>query len=186
MKARPLTAGRILWAARQAELNSGTGATGFTLLKLQNRPLDRLIGTGKIGPEELQAASDIYTVAMTQTGALMLRPHRMERLDPARVDNASAAAVEAYRRYRAWADHWSMRAKRGDKTLQIIWDVVVDDRPLGVMAADLSLDHRTVTRAVVRGLRDYAARAGWVRGKLAERWLAEASNTFKLSPPINT
>ena len=71
-----------------------------------------------------------------------------------------------------------MMAKRGDKTLAILIDGVVDEWPLYVIEDRHGLRHGIARKAIVRGLRDYAARAGWVDATTRAQWLADAGTTF--------
>lgn len=184
-RGRPITVGRIKHLVREAEMadralgQRGTGATGFTLLKMTANPLARLVDSRKIGPEELQAAAEISLAFHAMAGALMLRPRNMERTDRSHGGAEPTAVIDAQRRYRVWADHWTWKRKaHNDRTLEIVIAAVIDERSLASIDADIGRREGTASRATVRGLRDYAARAGWVRGKLAEKWRAEASNTF--------
>lgn len=168
---------------RQTELDSKTGGTGQTILRMTAKPLARLIEQKKIGPEELQAAGDISTAFMSMAGGLLIKPLGMERVDRGQSGHEPAAIVDAQRRYRNWADHWSMKAKRGDPTLEIAIAAVIDERPFHVIEADIGLRHGTAKKTLIRALRDYAARAGWVKGRLADLWRAEAGSTFKAWHP---
>ena len=76
-----------------------------------------------------------------------------------------------------------MMAKRGDKTLAILIDAVVDEWPLYVIEDKHGCRHGIARKAVVRGLRDYAARAGWVDATTRAQWLADAGNTFHTQHP---
>lgn len=164
---------------RQTELDSKTGGTGQTIIKLIAKPIAMLVERKLIGPEEFQAARDITTAFMSMAGALLVRPLSMERIDRGQSGNEPAAVVDAQRRYRAWADHWSMKAKRGDPTMEITIAAVIDERPFHIIEADVGLRHGVAKKTLIRALRDYAARAGWVKGKLADLWRAEAGSTFK-------
>lgn len=183
-KSKPVTVGRIKHVVREAEKKSGTGATGQTVLKMLAKPIARLIEDKKIGPVEMMAAQDITTAVMAVTGALWLRAIDLERRDPAHsVGYESAREIDAQRRYRNYADHWSMLAKRGDKTLQIVFAAVIDERPFHIIEADLNIRHGTARKALIRGLRDYAARAGWVDHGTAAQWKYEAGMTFRTVHP---
>ncbi len=175
----PVSAGRMLQAVREAEKSSHTGATGFTLLKLTSKPIARLIDEKKIGPVEFQSAREIETVFFHISGALMVR-HRwaMERSDPVYHGHDADHLVDAQVRYKRYAQHWSMLAKRGDKTLQIVIAAVIDERPFHHIEADLGMRHGKARKVLIRGLRDYAARAGWTDGRTAATWKAEAGCSF--------
>lgn len=177
-RAKTATVGRMAKLVRDTERASPTGATGQTILKLTAKPVARLIEEGRIGPVELTAAQDLTAAYMAITGHLWLRAITMERIAAHTSDYEPARILDAQRRYRAWADHWSMLAKRGDKTLAIIISAVIDEHPLYLIEDDLNLRHGTARKALVRGLRDYAARAGWVDPTTRAQWLADAGNTF--------
>jgi hypothetical protein len=178
-KDRPLTAGRIVHIVREVERSSQTGGTGFTILKATSKPIRRLLDEHAIGPEEFQAVQDIERAFFAMTGALMIRPLTMERLDRGRAGNEPVATVDSQRRYQAWADHWSMLAKRGDKTLAVVIAAVIDERAFRLIEDDFGLRHGLARKVVIRGLRDYAARAGWAEHGKAALWKAEAGNTFR-------
>lgn len=188
-KHRPVTVGRIKHMAAEAARQSGTGATGFTLLKMRASPLARLIDSKaridghQVGPEELAAAQDIATAFQAIAGALMIRPQTLERVDRSHRGFEPMAVTDAKARYKAWADHWSVLAKRGDRTLAVVIAVVVDERALSVIEADLGIRHGRARRALVRGLRDYAVRAGWIKGAVAEAWASAADESFSTLHP---
>ncbi len=161
--AKSPTASEIKRAARLAELRSGTGATGYTLLKQAPAPIARLIMDRQIGPEELQAAHDICTAFHSLTGALWLRPLLMERQDRGPSGNEPAAVLDAQRRYRAWAEHWSRLRVHGNHTLRIVIAVVIDEWAFKVVEYDIGLQHGKAKAALICGLRDYAVRAGWLK-----------------------
>lgn len=180
---RAPTAGGIKRAARQAELRSGTGGTGYTILKLTSKPIARLIEARQIGPEELHAAQDICTAVHSLTAGLWIRPLLMERQDKGPGGHEPVAIVDAQRRYRNWANHWSRLRKRGDYTMEIVIGSVIDERAFKTIEEDIGLRHGIAKKATIRGLRDYAVRAAWVKGKLAAQWLAEAGCTFRSWSP---
>jgi hypothetical protein len=185
VKPRPLTAGKIKHLARQAELESKTGASGYTLLRIgkhSTKPIAHLVESKSIGPEELAAAHDISTAFLSIAGALMVRGQTWERVDKGQDCREPAAVIDAQHRYKNFAVHWSMRRGWGDRTLEILVRAVIDEQPLYLIDADLNLRHGKARKATIRGLRDYAVRAGWVKGRLAEQWKAEAGCTFTRWP----
>src|SRR6185437_4357080 len=95
---------------------------------------------------------------------LMIRPLSMERSDRSASPAEPVAILDAVARYREWSRVWSVRAKRGDPTLEIVVAVVIDERPLRELDSDLRLRNGAASRALIAGLRDYAARAGWISG----------------------
>lgn len=174
-----LTVGRIKQIVRETERKSTTGATGYTTLKLASKPIRRLLDDHAIGPDEFQAVQDIETAFFSISGAVMIKPLSMERQDPSYGGYEPGKVIDAQRRYRAWANHWSDLAKKGDRTLEIVIAAVIDERPFYLIEEDIGLRHGLARKATIRGLRDYAARAGWVKGAQAIRWKSEALNTFR-------
>lgn len=155
--------------------------TGFTIIKMLRKPLDVLIEKHKIGQEELDAAEEIGLAFYTLTSRLACRGINYERVDggggteipwPARV----AGAVG---RYQAFAKLWTRRSNGyQDPTLEIVIAVVVDERPIRGLAIDLHISRARCERALIGGLRDYAARAGLVGGQVSERWKRDAEWVF--------
>ena len=111
-------------------------------------------------------------------GALMVRGQTWERVDKGMDGYEPVAIIDAQRRYRTFAEHWSRRRGWGDRTLQIVIMTTVDEVPLFKIDERLRLRHGTAKQATIRGLRDYAVRAGWVRGVIGMKWKVEAELTF--------
>lgn len=149
--------------------------------RLRNTPLASLL-TGRnpaIGGEEFMAAQDIELAFMSISGAVMFKPLNMERVDRSNADRPlPIATAKAIERYQAWANHWSGRKKRGDRTLEIVVAAIIDMRPFSVIEEDIGLRHGSARLATIRGLRDYAARAGWADHH-ERKWLADAELTFR-------
>ena len=175
---------RMLRLVRKAERTAGDGGeiggTGFTIIKRSDSPLTRMLNDHKIGPEEMRAAEDIETAFHSISGGLLFRSIEMERVDGSRQKNEPAATVDSIRRYQDWAGIWSVRAKRGDPTLEIVIAAIIDERPMKIIEADLRLRHGTASKATAAGLRDYAARAGWAVGRASEAWLVNNGAVFRL------
>jgi len=193
---RPLTYGRMTNFLRQAELGSGTGATGATVVKQSHSPLMQLmfesaqwergvkgakkpVDGEKFGSHELEASQEIEAAFFAISGGMMFKPMNYERTDPGKPSDWPEALALKVRRYQAWACHWSMMAKRFDPTLQIVIAAVIDQRPFRETASDLGFGHERIRNATVRGLRDYAARAGWAHGRDGDRWRLNAGMTFR-------
>lgn len=155
-------------------------ATKLTIAKKSSTPLMTLL-TGKnpsIGGEEFMAAQDIELAFMSISGAVMFKPLTLERVDKSNADRAlPLATAKAIERYQAWANHWSARKKRGDRTLEIVIAAIVDMRPFSVIEEDIGIRHGMAKQVTIRGLRDYAARAGWA-GRRTQEWLSEAVKSF--------
>jgi hypothetical protein len=165
---------------RRAGDGAAIGGTALTTLKLTGSPLARLADRGRIGLEELRAADDIVLAFFAIAGGLMIRPVRMERQDRGYCGFEPAFIIDAQTRYRAFAEHWSRRAKRNDPTLAIVIAASVDERPFTAIDQDFRLRHGKAAAATVAGLRDYAARARWVDARLAQEWIEAAASIFPL------
>jgi hypothetical protein len=172
------TTATIKRAVRKAEVASGTGATGYTLLKMKAAPLARLIADHKIGPVETRAADEISMAFFALSGGLMFRPQSWERRDPSYDTPLPQMVEQAISNYKTFANHWSMKAKQGDRTLEVVIACLIDERAFSAIEADLGIRHGLAAKALARGLRDYAARVGWVERKTEAIWKAEAGMTF--------
>lgn len=182
-----LSASQIKRALRKVEAESATGGTGATILRMAHNTIGKLAAENnaaafvdgqKFGSHELQAAEEIGAAVFAIAGGSMFKPISLERLDRGNAVDISADLAFKIRRYQAWAGFWSKRAKRGDPTLQIVYGAVVDEWPIRTIAEDIGHHHSKVKAAVVRGLRDYAVRAGWISGGLARQWSDLACKTF--------
>jgi len=167
---------------RIKEINRYLGErdNAHTIVKLRSTPLAILIEKGSAKGEELMAAQDIETAFFAISGGLMYRSPQLEKIDKGHGQHWPASTEKAVKRYQAWANHWSKRRKTAnDYTLECVIGAVIDQRPLRVIGEDLGYGRVRITRAVLSGLRDYAARAGWVEGKVAAIWIEAAEQTFE-------
>jgi hypothetical protein len=171
-------------AIRKAERRSGEGraigGTGATVLRFRTAPLVRLIEKKRIGTEEIRAADELTKAFHAQAGAVMIRSPSLEKRDASYHGREPAWIIDAVSRYKRWARHWSQRAQHGDPTLEIIIAAVIDERAFHSIEADVGIRHGMAARAVVAGLRDYAARAGWTDRNTGEAWIKEAEAVFAL------
>lgn len=170
-------------ARRRAGDGTEIGGTPFTVLKLANNPIGRLVDAGRISAAELRAAAEIAVAFYAITGALQIKPVNFDRVDcgsSAHVGTESPALALAQRRFRQFSDFWSQRAKRGDRTLEILIGAVVEERSFSAIERDIGIRHGAAAGAVVRGLRHYAALAQWVDPKTAQIWTIDAQNGFRL------
>jgi hypothetical protein len=175
---------RMKRAVRKAERRAGDGnaigGTGATILKFLPPPLTRLLEKKRIGAEELRAADDITIAFYAQAGALMLKPPSLEKRDATYNGREPVFVIDAIRRYKRWSQHWSERARCGDRTLEIVIAAVIDERALHIIERDVGIRHGVAAKAVIAALRDYAARAGWMDRRTADSWIAAAEATFPL------
>jgi hypothetical protein len=186
------TAGKLRRALRKVEAGAlgrkrrtvkgavEDAGTPFTVLKLTPSPVARLLDKGMIGPEALEAAQEIERVFTALTGALLIHPQSWEKRDRAYGSRDPTWLIDATARYRRFADHWSAMAKRGHPLLAIAIAAVQDQRPCWLIDRELRLRHGKAEATLIAGLQDYAARAGWVRGRLARDWQAAAAALFRL------
>lgn len=158
----------------------GSSENALAIAKLRGSPMALLIERASAKGEELMAAQEIELAYFAISGALMIRPLNMERVGRGRFPDWSARTSQAVQQYQSWANYWSIRKKAHlDHTLECVIAAVIDQRPIRVIAEDLGFQHKRIERAVLGGLRDYAARAGWVDGKIAQRWMEAAEQTFR-------
>ena len=178
------TFGRLRRTIRKAERRSGDGreigGTGATVLRFRAAPLVRLIEKKRVGTEEVRAADDITMAFHAQAGAVMIKSPSLEKRDATYHGREPTWIIDAVSRYKRWARHWSQRARRGDRTLEIVIAAIIDERAFHSIEADVGVRHGMATRAVVAGLRDYAARAGWTDRNTGEAWIKEAEAIFAL------
>src|SRR5262249_28091759 len=157
--------GHLKRAIRKAERRSGDGreigGTGATVLRFRASPLARLIEKQRIGAEEMRAADDMTTAFHAQAGALMIKSPSLEKRDATSHGREPVWVIDAVSRYKRWARHWSQRAQRGDRTLEILVAAVIDERAFYSIEADIGIRHGMAARVVIAALRDYAAPAGW-------------------------
>lgn len=172
-------------AVRKAERTSGDGTdisgTGYTIMKMRQNPIARLVDENKIGPDELMAAEEILNAFSVISAPVACRAQNLNRVDggggnwgpwPARLAKEVA-------RFQAWAKHWTrIQTLSEDPMLEVVIAAVVDDRQVKEIALDIGRRHSSVERGLIAGLRDYAARAGFVTGKYREVWISEASKAF--------
>lgn len=164
-------------AKRIKEINAYLGSHEYALAhaRLAGSPMAMLIEKGSAGGEEFQAAQEIETAWFAIAGALRIKPMSMERTSPGVRHDLPKRTADAIRQYQRWANHWSARRKSHlDYTLECVISAVIDQRPIRVIGEDMGFHHSKIERAVLCGLRDYAARAGWVDGKIARQWMDAA------------
>jgi hypothetical protein len=163
---------RIIQFNAAAKLNAASRPSG--------PPIARLVDSGKIGAEELQAAQEIERAFQAIAGSLYLRPQNMDRVDGGQShQHWPAHLAQAVSQYQDWANFWSIRRKQHlDYTLEIVIAAVIDERQIDAIAQDMGFHARKVTKAIIGGLRDYAARVGWVNGTIAQTWQDAALETF--------
>jgi len=177
LQSRMLRAVRKVEADARAENTQDTG-TGQTIIKLARHqpPLRSLVESGKIGAVELQAADEIALAVSAVSMRGTLSAALLERIDHGKSDQDWPAHVAlAVRNYQRWQVHWSNEWKRTrNPMLSVIWDAVIDERPISIIAQDIDTSRHVARRAIVAGLRHYAARAGLITGHQARAWLDEA------------
>lgn len=166
---RPMPVFSVLESVRRARAHADVAAA--MVRKLRGSPLAWLAARGGIRGEEMRAVDD---VALAFLEGLPMIPPRTGGSSA----GVSGDAAEAQRRYRNFAGYWSHRAKFGDPTLSILIAIVVDHQPFESVEQETCVPPGKAAVAVLAGLRDYAARAGWVDDRLAQQWIAEATAVF--------
>jgi hypothetical protein len=180
---------KIEAAAREA--TDGDPGTGQTIIRMARHqpPLRTLLDARKIGPDELAAAEEIALAAFSVAMGGILRAGQLERIARARQgDNDWPAHVAmAVRNYQQWQRHWTAEwARTRNPMLEVVWSAVVDEQPIAGIAADIGYGHRRTTRAIVCGIRHYAAFAGLVLGTQRQVWLDAAQHVFARTVPDTT
>jgi hypothetical protein len=171
--------------AERADLEKGdnaTGANGFLLMKFREPKISRLVTNGKIGQVELQACDEIERVWQHLCAGLWLRGMRLgERVDRG-ISHDPPWFIEAYHdRYLPWAKAWTQRrVTHRDRTQEVVYDYLFSDACGKSIDADRNWPTGTAVRVFVGGLRDYAARAGWVDRGTGFKWTTAAQGIFPL------
>ncbi len=170
-RARPVFS--VLERIKQARAHADVAAA--MVRKLRGSPLAWLAARGGIRAEEVRAVDDIALAFLEGPPVIPPRAGVPDATRRALLGNA-----EAQRRYREFARYWSHRAKLGDPTLSIVIAIVVDHQPFEAVEQETGVPPGKAAVAVVAGLRDYAARAGWVDARIAQQWIADAAAVFAL------
>jgi len=160
--------------------DSGTGQT-ILRLKRHQPPLATLVEGKKIGALELQAANEIELADLSVDLRGRLAAIDLQRVDHGRQgDNPWPLEVAlAVRNYQKWQNHWSREHKlTGNPMLEIIWCAVIDERPISVISQEVGYGRHLTGRAIVCGLRHYAAYVGMITGTQARLWLGTAQHVF--------
>jgi len=169
------------------EATAGDPGTGQTIIKLTRYqpPLRTLVDAGKIGAVELQAAEQITQAVFAISVNGRLAAALLERISHGRQgDNPWPTHIAiAVRHYQEWQNHWSAEWKlTRNPMLEVIWSAVIDERPISVIAQEISRGRARTARAIIWGLRHYAAWANMVTGTQAARWALEAQHVFERGP----
>jgi len=164
--------------------DSGTGQT-ILRLKRHQPPLATLVEGKKIGALELQAANEIELAAFSVHLGGRLAAVDIQRVDHGRQgDNPWPMEVAiAIRNYQKWQNHWSREHKlTGNPMLEVIWCAVIDERPISVISQEIGYGRHLTAKAIICGLRHYAAHAGMTTGAQARIWLGNAQHVFDRRP----
>ena len=164
--------------------------TGQTIIRMQRHqpPLRTLLEARKIGPDELAAAEQIAQAAFSVATGGILRAVQLERIhgrqDERDWPHTLAIAV---RNYQEWQRYWTAEwARTRNPMLEVVWSAVVDEQPIAGIAADIGYGHRRTTRAIICGIRHYAAFANMVTGIQRQAWLDAAQHVFARTVPDTT
>lgn len=155
--------------------------TGLTQIKLGTPPVGMLIAKKSIGAEERMAADEISLAFTTISMRVAVRGMTFERVDKSISGggNIQTSTARAVQRYIQWSKHWAARESLyGDPTQSITIAAVIDERPIRTIAYDQGIAPARAERAIIAGLRDYAARAGMVDKRTGAAWMSDASMVF--------
>lgn len=181
-----LAANRIAGATaarkRIKAINAAMAGRSLAEIRKSSGPMEALINSHKISTEELMAVMDIEKAMMALAGAGMIKPMSIELKSAGKKRDWSRMTSDAVQNYIAWANFWSARRTYGDRTAEIVVRVVIHGQSFREIAQDVGKDRETCPRIAVRGLRDYAARSGWVARRVAQQWMREALTSFKGTP----
>ena len=177
--------------AEAREATAGDPGTGQTIIKLQRHqpPLRTLLEGRKIGAVELQAAEQIVLAVFAVSVRGRLAAALLEHVSHGRQgDNPWPATVAmAVRTYQQWQNHWSTEWKlTRNPMLEVIWSAVIDERPISVIAEETGHGRARTARAIMHGLRHYAACAGLVTGNQRQAWIAAAQHVFDRRLPATS
>lgn len=160
---------------------SVVSGTGLTVGKLRETTIARLISSGRIGPVEMQALTEIERVYMHLCKRLTVRGYEIKDRTSSGANSGDPSwFIDAYnQRYKPWADDWSKRrAQLSDKTLEVVFDVMMSNRSGKEIDSDHGWKHGQAIKIFINGLRDYACNAGWVGGSMKVRWQDDARKVF--------
>lgn len=155
--------------------------TGLTVGKLRETTIARLITSGRLGSVELQALTEIERVYMHLCRRLTVRGYEIkDRTSSGSSLGDPAWFIDAYnQRYKPWADDWSRRrVQLSDKTLEVVFDVMMSNRTGKEIDAEHGWRHGQAIKIFINGLRDYAASAKWIDGAMKVRWQEQAREVF--------
>lgn len=157
--------------------------TGQTVIRMQRDqpPLRTLLDAKKIGTVELAAAEQIVLAVTAVASRGWLRAALIERVDRGRQNDRDwpVEVAMAVRTYQDWQNYWSDEwARTRNPMLEVIWSAVVDVRPISTIADEIGYGRTRTTRAVICGIRHYAAFAGLVLGTQRQAWLEAAQRVF--------
>jgi hypothetical protein len=177
--------------AAAREETGGDPGTGQTVIKMQRHqpPLRTLLEARKIGPDELAAAEQIALAASSVAMGGILHAAGLERVDHGRQDERDwpHTLAIAVRNYQDWQRHWTAEwVRTRNPMLEVVWSAVVDEQPIAGIAADIGHGHRRTTRAIICGIRHYAAWANMVVGTQRQAWLEAAQHVFARTVPDTT
>ena len=177
--------------AEAREATGGDPGTGQTVIKMQRHqpPLRTLLEARKIGSLELQAAEEIEQAVTAVAMRGYLAAALLERIDRGRQGDSPwpAQVALAVRNYQQFANYWSGEWKRTrNPMLAIVWAAVIDETPISAIANDIGTGPAKASRAIMHGLRHYAAMTGIVTGNQARDWLNAAQHAFDKCLPDTT
>jgi hypothetical protein len=166
-------------------INRAMGDKTLVELRMRGGPVATLVNNHDIGSEEVMAIMDIELAILAISGGLQIKPVSLELKSAGMKGEISNRALEARRRFEAWAKFWTCRAVAGDKTMAIVIAAVIEGRPFRVIEQDYNIGTGRAVKVCIRGLRDYSARCGEVAARLAQKWMADALLSFRDRSPLS-
>jgi hypothetical protein len=140
------------------------GGTEQTRRKLQRRPLESLWSAGKLDDDHVRAAMEIERVFRAVTAAVTARVASYG-VAHAPASEWRGGLIAAYaERYTPWRDcAGTMIVRHGYCLVDLVTDVVVEERGIVVVARKIGAKPSTVLKYLREGLWLYCEMAGWVR-----------------------
>lgn len=157
------------------------GGNGLTEGKFREPTLSRLVNSGRIGQDEIRAIEEIECVISVLCRGLFLHGYELrEKLDRS-TGSCPPLFLDAYPRYKRWANEWSDRKKRfGDMTLTVVHEILFSNRSGKDIDDEFNWRHGFALDIFVGGIRDYAASAGWIERNQSKKWHEVARSFFPL------
>ena len=160
---------------------------GKTLLELRKAsgPMEALIMNHDIAGEEMMAIMDIEMAMMALSGAGMIKPVSLELKSSGKKGEWSKVTADAVENYVGLGELLVGAGKPTATIRRRSWSVLSSTgHAFRVIERDVGIGTGRGAVICVRGLRDYAARSGWVARGIAAKWMDDALTSFKHARPL--